>query len=280
MNAITEQYVIRAQAHFPFIQPINFGYGACQPLHTGGARVVNQWILHYVFAGTGIFETRGQTYHPKTGDLFIIRPNEHAFYAADKEDPWTYGWFNFYSEVPLPEVLEQDVITDPRLGKVFLSAYEQRKNCTPENQDSFLYGKIFELLGLLRTLYPSPFMPSNSQLIHTARQYMNEHARERISIEEVAKVVHMDTSHFVTLFREHTGTTPWQYLTNKRLSHATSALLTKGITVKAVAEWVGYADVTSFSRSFKRLYGMSPTEYAKRYAPYAQRRNYNYETEK
>lgn len=273
MRDVTEQMVIHSTVHFPFIQPVHYGYSRCRPLHTGGILLCNRWVLHYVFSGTGTFGVEDRVYHPKAGDLFIARPNERTYHEADEQDPWTYGWFDFFSDIPLPEVLQQDVISDPRLEPLFRSAYEQGVHCTKENKDSFLYGKLFELIGLLQTLYPSPGRPSNAALIHQVRLYLEAHFAEKLSIADMARMAHMDPSHFVTLFREHTGITPWQYLTNLRLARSVS-YLHRRLPVKVVAERVGYTDATAFTRSFKRQFGLPPKEYAKRFAPYTARRNH------
>ena len=262
---------VPCSAYFPHYRPINFGYDVCPPGHTGTLRIINYYVVHYVFSGTGTFQTTEHTYHPQAGDMFIIRPDQKVYYAADEQDPWTYAWFDFYCDDP-PAFLQKDVIFEPRLEQVFGAATKQSKNYANEERDAFLYGKLSELFGLLQLLYPTDEKPSSDQILHKAIQYMQQHDTENISVAEVAEYIHMDYFNFITLFNKRVGMTPGKFLTNQRLEYGSRLLIHDDKNTKEVADILGYNDVASFSRAFKKHYGMSPSQFTDIYQCNAKRK--------
>lgn len=274
---MARRFTIDYEKYFPLMQATNFGHENCEPLHTAGARVHNEWLVHYVVSGSGIFQTKTDTYHPKAGDMFIIHPDQWAYYAADKDDPWTYMWINFYSDMEMPRCLQQDILTDPRIGRLFHSLYKEAQTCRPEDRSYLLYGKLFQLFGLLNDMdaqtttddgtYPKP---TNHQLIHQAAWFIRNNCLKSITVEDAANHIHMEYSHFLTQFRQIIGITPGKYLANIRLAHAAYYLLHTERSTKRIADELGYSDPGTFSRAFKKQYGLSPQEYAQIYRLHAQ----------
>ena len=82
-----------------------------------------------------------------------------------------------------------------------------------------------------------------------------------LSVGQVAASLGLSEGHLSHLFKKETDCTVGRYLTRCRMQKA-MALLKKGkLRVYEVAEAVGYKDITYFSGTFKKLTGMSPTEY-------------------
>jgi AraC-like DNA-binding protein len=96
------------------------------------------------------------------------------------------------------------------------------------------------------------------RLIEDAKSILVQRYAEPLSVEEVARCVGLSSSHFRYLFKEVTGVPFKQYLTRLRLEAGRQLLETSHLSVKQIAYRVGYRDVTSFSRSFYALYGLSP----------------------
>ena len=74
---------------------IHVGKETCISSHTCGPSCRDEYIIHFISSGKGIFTTHGITYHLKANEMFLIRPNEEVFYQADKEEPWSYFWIGF-----------------------------------------------------------------------------------------------------------------------------------------------------------------------------------------
>src|SRR5690606_13986596 len=93
------------------------------------------------------------------------------------------------------------------------------------------------------------------------RQYIDAHASEEISLERLAAVLHMSPYHLSRLFKEEMGMNYIDYLTECRIGKAKEQLADPARSLKEIAFDVGYNDPNYFSKVFKKVCGMSPTEY-------------------
>ncbi|MBP1906741.1 AraC-like DNA-binding protein [Paenibacillus turicensis] len=92
--------------------------------------------------------------------------------------------------------------------------------------------------------------------------YMKSHYKEDITMEELAARAGMQASYFSQRFKQYTGKTPLQYLSSIRMNRAKEILLgSEYSTIREVARLVGYRDEFYFSRRFKELNGVAPSQY-------------------
>lgn len=96
--------------------------------------------------------------------------------------------------------------------------------------------------------------------ISKAKEIIHDDMEKNMSLKEIAAVVSMSEYHFLRSFTKLTGNTPHQYRTRIRMQKARELLGAgyKGIT--DVAYCVGYPDVSSFSKAFKKYFGHSPNK--------------------
>lgn len=104
---------------------------------------------------------------------------------------------------------------------------------------------------------------AHRETIAQAKRYMAQHFAKQLTLEEVARQVHLSPYYFSRLFKEREGLTFIEYLTNLRLEEAKRLLLKTEDKIEAIARRVGYGEANYFSRLFKRKVGMSPSEYRK-----------------
>jgi AraC-like DNA-binding protein len=95
------------------------------------------------------------------------------------------------------------------------------------------------------------------RLSHVLR-HMNACYRERLPVEELARLAHMSVPTFHQHFKAVTATSPLQYLKAIRLTRARQ-LLQSGDAVKSVAHLVGYESESQFSREYRRFFGAAPS---------------------
>ncbi len=96
--------------------------------------------------------------------------------------------------------------------------------------------------------------------VRRALQHLHLRYAERVTLGELAAVARLSPFYFARLFRAQTGTTPGGYLRHLRIEHA-KLLLRDGVPISRVAFSTGFYDQSHFTRTFKRLTGMTPTEY-------------------
>ncbi|WP_235886322.1 AraC family transcriptional regulator [Paenibacillus cymbidii] len=91
-----------------------------------------------------------------------------------------------------------------------------------------------------------------------ARNYMDEHYRQKISVDALADLSGYSYDRFRHLFKELTGLAPLQYLYDKRIAYAQALLLHSSASVSAVAAEAGFVSDAQFCSMFKRETGLTP----------------------
>jgi len=95
---------------------------------------------------------------------------------------------------------------------------------------------------------------------------MEEDLRQVPKPRELARIVRLSSSRFNHLFTAETGFSPSQYLKALRMEKAKVLLESTFLNVKEIMTSVGLSDLSHFVRKFKKLYGITPSEYRKRHA--------------
>lgn len=95
--------------------------------------------------------------------------------------------------------------------------------------------------------------------------YIQKHYTEEISIEDLAKLVHLSISRFRTVFKKTTGISPTTYIINMRLALARELLLCCSDSINSIAERCAFNSQSYMVRLFKQHFGMSPSEYRKKF---------------
>ncbi|MCR4427207.1 MAG: PocR ligand-binding domain-containing protein [Firmicutes bacterium] len=102
---------------------------------------------------------------------------------------------------------------------------------------------------------------SAGSLVRDAIGFMRENIRDRLSMDDIARAIHVSPSHLSHVFKDETGVATMDYFTGLRIQEAKHLLLDCSLSIAQVAEMVGYEDPAYFSRCFKRREGVSPREF-------------------
>ena len=100
--------------------------------------------------------------------------------------------------------------------------------------------------------------------VSKAIDYLETHGDQPITVDDLARLSCMSKRNFARVFQAATGSAPIAYLVNLRLARA-GALLRRGDeTVTSVAYKVGFNDSNYFTRQFREMFGVAPSDYKKR----------------
>jgi AraC-like DNA-binding protein len=102
-----------------------------------------------------------------------------------------------------------------------------------------------------------------------AKDLIDARYREPLDVEAIAAAAHLSRAHFIREFRAAFGETPHQYLLTRRLERAAALLRSTDRSVADICLTVGLRSVGSFTTSFGRTFGLSPTAYRAAYPPAA-----------
>ena len=145
-------------------------------------------------------------------------------------------------------------------------AWEKNPLIPPEKYNAivrllaFFADQLSELSNQLMTEQNNAEPP----VVLKARDYIDKHKTEELSLADVAKAAGASVFHFCKVFHKSTGLKFTDYVARVRLEDARNRLLNPNLRVSEIAYDVGFQSLTHFNRTFKRVFGQSPTEFRER----------------
>ena len=239
--------------------------------HRFGPAVRPYYLIHYILAGSGTFSVNGIDYHLHSGQGFFIEPNYQTYYIADELTPWSYVWLGFTGAYATA-LVEQLAISEQT--PVFNNDhYYELADCVnqiiqhPLMNTATTLRANSNLLRFLSLIADSTVVSGHqpaqqNPYVNRAIAYLAQHVATA-SADQLARAVNLDRSYLSTLFKQATDLTPGQYIRNFRITKARHLLESSVLPVEEVAQQCGYDHANSFTRIFKRTYGMTPREYRK-----------------
>jgi len=235
------------------LNPLSAGQQKCPPGHSYGPRVRKYTLIHYVLRGRGTFEARGQRWQVQAGEAFLILPGEVTTYTADTQDPWEYQWIGFDG------ALAARFAQLPPVFRVSESTFRALRREEDEAQipEYLLAAGLFRLYS---ELFAQPGKRRNP--VRLVQDYVRSCYMQKVSVEDLARQLHMDRRYLSRLFKRRTGMSIQEYIVQVRLDES-KTLLRRGCSVPEAAQLCGYDDTAGFSRIFKKHCGVSPANWKK-----------------
>ncbi|MEG3933257.1 MULTISPECIES: AraC family transcriptional regulator [unclassified Microcoleus] len=94
--------------------------------------------------------------------------------------------------------------------------------------------------------------------------YINEFINRDLHLSELANLVNISSYHFSRMFKQSTGVTPHQYVTQCRIEKAKQLLKKPKLSIKYISQQVGFHDQSHFSKTFCKIVGLTPKQYRDR----------------
>jgi AraC-like DNA-binding protein/mannose-6-phosphate isomerase-like protein (cupin superfamily) len=239
----------------------------------------------YVFRGSGTFTLDGSTHCLKAGQLFVSRPEQVHHIDTSITDPMGIYFWAFTLDAPAVQNATQPI---DELARGFASSSRTLatiKTKTMERTLGLLTDEVerrepgFDtavasltqklLLDTFRALLDEPLRrplpPVAERSTHTAalmaERFMRDNFRRAITLEDIARQVHVSPRHLSRVFRRGMGITIAKYLTSLRIEAAGRMLLEGGVNIKQIAADCGHPDVAYFTTLFRKTTGYTPAVY-------------------
>ena len=232
-------------------------------------RKIDRYTIHFVFEGKGSFN--GQPI--SAGQMFFAPQNQKYTVITSEQDPLFISWIalsgtQLESQLRLFRLVNEATVTvfqnQEEIRELFLDTiYNDHQNA---NLEMLLIGRLFEILSLSYVVNRSFAMPANQQsdVYYTnILAYINNNYSHNITIEEIAKHVHISPTYVRRICKDKTGYSPAKLISNKRLNVAKALLANDTSSIEEIALLVGFANIYSFSSYFKKNVLMTPTAYRK-----------------
>ena len=217
----------------------------------------------------------GKVFQPHIGQMFLLKDNEEVQYTADVESPWRYCWVT-YNGTDARRISEEigfvegvyclDTSADAHEFFEMVARMHEKPEMNYIN-DLRRRGILLEFLALAMETSEARRQKKIVRHEYSPEVYIQKAINfidmnyATIRVSDVVEYIGFTRSYFTTIFRKQTGVSPQEYLMQCRFKRGCSLLTDTDLPVQKIAEQIGYDDPLAFSKSFKKIYRISPTEY-------------------
>lgn len=256
-----------------------------------GSRHNSYFELIYIFSGTGIQYINQHKFNYKAGNLFLLTPQDIHSFEITTATQFFFLRFNEYY-VKTKSGPEKDTIQ--RMEFILQNA-SHRPGCILKNQvdkpliaslvasiiqesnhQQLYHKKIIEqIVNAIITIVarnialklPKNIKENTGEIVLDILHYIQENIFDpsKLRAAEISRHFGISLSYMGRYFKKQTGETLQQYLTSYKLRLVESRLLHSDMRIGEIAFEFNFVDESHLNRSFKKLKGVSPTEYRRQY---------------
>ena len=237
----------------------------------------NSCLFFYTLGGRGLLRYRGAEVEMLPGQAAIINCYEYQYYATASNEPWSFKWAHIGG--PAAAVYEERINGDSlnvvTLGEACRTAQalDSMLLILRDREDFMSDVKVCGLLSealtelVLTRQHPvnDAGLPRHRDGLELALSYIRANYNRRIGVDDIVGRTNISKYYFLRLFKAYTGMGLYEYLNNHRVDMAKKLLRTSDQTVGGVAQAVGFTDVNSFIRYFKKVAGVTPDVFRRYY---------------
>lgn len=236
----------------------------------------------YVISGSTNYRIEDKYYKISEKTLISFNPGVHHQESLNKGEQVVELHIGFRNiqigNIPIDFILKEN----QEVTLEFIQYKEEFHKCCLEiisEQESCEIGKELVLKSLIMKLivlflkeinyvknkkkaYTYDFTFYNkSNIVEIIIDYFQENYMKNISLDDMSKSIYLSAAYISKIFKERTGESPINYLINLRLERAKDLLISTELTIKIIAQSVGYKDAYYFSKLFKKYHGYSPSKF-------------------
>ena len=220
-------------------------------------------LVEFVVSGAGFLNVNDEIYELGAGDCYWITPGSNCEYHSKNVDPWFKKFFIADGELIHPILTafgmnRPSLVRNADVGDIF-ERILQLSECDLPNVHEQAGLSFHELALKLRPRVethdnvPEPIMQ--------IKRYMDNHFEKKLTINELAAKINVGKGHVIRNFKRHVGTTPYEYLLNRRIDKAKVLLRNTSLTIGEIADRLSFVDQYYFSNFFKKRTKKSPSAY-------------------
>lgn len=238
-----------------------------QPRHFHG-----EYQIGVIEQGEGVFHYRGERHTVHAGLIAVVQAGEAHACFTNAPQGWSFSVLyadpNLINDL-LPETRGPRVMVfsslcfrNVTLARALVSFVKySEKPLGQLEQESRLLGVLADVIRYGATpSFPGQLLGQEPRAVALVKEYLQTHIGEDVTLSDLAVLTSLSRFYLLRHFTNTVGMTPHDYQTSLRIESA-KALLRNGELLARVAAEMGFADQPHFSKTFKKLVGMTPGQY-------------------
>lgn len=238
--------------------------------------------ISYIVSGKGLFYCDGNTYPVKEGDIIINLPKQIHGGKADSSDPFRYFYVGFNFNY-VDDNLNPFTYIKKMFDKIKYPVVEDKMEIQIPFQSIFnelVHGKDYLNLIIKTCLHqiivyayrdffdywenkyiPEKDVADKRNIVYRIINYIDTHSYNISDLTQIASQLGYSYSYLSHLFSSETGLTMLDYFNKKKFEKSVEWIKNDDFSITEIAERLGYQSIHSFSKAFKKIFGVSPTQY-------------------
>ena len=235
-----------------------------------GPTIRNHHLIHYVISGKGRVNVYGNVCECTSGTLIWIPPYTPFTYIADEKEPWYYAWIGIAGGESNLLHRELDfIITNPtkQFAPGMLDSYFKDManhfvldDATSRVKTLSTFYKMLSVLPRKSVMSDSKEHTREIEVLTEALTIIGNDYWTSLGVDSIAYRLGVSRSYLYKIFKRNLNVSPKEYLTSYRLSVGFGLLRPGKVSVKQVADAVGFSTAEAYSKAFKKKYGRTPIE--------------------
>lgn len=253
------------------LYPLGLGYYKQALNHTMSRNKHDDYLIIYCLDGEGKLTVNKQIHIVKAGDIICLPKGVAHAYKASETTPWTIYWVHFSGDksedfIDYLAINSNNYVFPLGIHSRLTSDFESLLEC---RQYSYNINAFVHTASLLRQIltHIAQLQPlAKQQAAHNfdlerVHSLMQARVHEQLELEALAEAVSLSKFHFIKKYKELTGTTPINHFIHLKVERACHLLDVTTKSINEISFAVGYEDAYYFSRIFKKIMGISPSQY-------------------
>lgn len=237
-------------------------------------RRLDDYELMVVTKGTLYIANNEKKFTVREGEYLLMPPAECQF--GFKESRCTFYWLHVGynpqnsvteesgSTISLP--LQASLPASERIIVLMKQLQDSDRRYHNQKLNSFLAAAIFtEIEQQISSVPVEDKCYSQEHLLEEVKDYIKWHLQENLKVSNIAQYFGYNEKYLTTLFRNTTGTPIKQYILQSKMEQAKITLSDTNMQIAQIAYNLGFEDSHNFSNAFKKITGLSPSEYKQNY---------------
>lgn len=223
--------------------------------------VFDTFILFYIVKGNLFFRYREKEFTASGGDIVLLDCKYPNYYRAGSEVQFRWIHFTGNASQVYCDLLyarrQGHFPFNPDLGIYFLNLLRSVK--TDHINEHYISLQLYTILSSLASQANTIQLQHHS--IPSAKNYMDLHFAEPITISDISASANLSKYHFSRLFRAETGLSVHGYLLDLRINHAKKFLSETNLSVEEISQKCGFSSTSHFIRAFKHEMNITPARF-------------------